>query len=114
MAVDVTDREAVERRFISEGTPTLIYGYSFWHHVLPRALSFMVVAFGLAVLVFALSFYGYDTEFLLLTVLAVVVWWGLRRARRARHPLVARTATILMFMAWFAWPVVVPLLGRVS
>jgi ABC-type transport system involved in cytochrome c biogenesis permease component len=110
MAVDVTDREAVERRFISEGTPTLIYGYSFRHHVLPRALSFMV-AFGLVVLVVTLSLSAF-TEFvvLLLVVLAAVVWFGLLWARRSQRPLVVRSATNLMLVAWFAWPVVVPLL----
>jgi hypothetical protein len=70
-----------------------------------------MVAFGLVVLVVTLSLSAF-TEFvvLLLVVLAAVVWFGLRGARRSQRPLVARTATVLMLVAWCAWPVVVPLL----
>jgi hypothetical protein len=68
-----------------------------------------MVAFGLAVLVIAVG-NGDGDVFLLVAVLVAVVWLGLRRARRARRPLVARTATVLMLVAWFAWPVAVPLL----
>lgn len=104
------DPAAVEQWFIREGTPTLIRGYSFRRHVLPRALSFMV-AFGLVVLVVALSVSAFNGfVVLLLVVLAAVAWFGLRRARRSQRPLVARAASALMLVAWFAWPVVVPVL----
>jgi hypothetical protein len=111
IATDVTKIEAAERWFIGKGVPTLIHGYSFRAHVLPRALSFLT-AVGLAVLTVAL---GNSSEYALWILLAAVaVWFVLRRGRRSGRRVIARTATGIMVVIAVSWPVVAPLLVAVT
>jgi hypothetical protein len=92
-----------EAWFAAEGVPTLIRGYSFRTHVLPRVLPFLS-SVGLAVLLFTiLPSWA--------TIGAVVLGaWVLRSLRhRERSAPAGRLATITMLFFSTAWPIYVPL-----
>lgn len=104
-----------ERWFVRGGTPTMIEGYRFVPHVLPRmlpALAFVTIA-SLAWLV-PLRAAGPERWFLLGAVSAVTlaVWVTVRSFVR-RMPRFSPTATVAILVAYTAMPVVVPLMQLV-
>ncbi|MCF4121613.1 hypothetical protein L1785_11525 [Antribacter sp. KLBMP9083] len=104
-----------ERWFVRGGTPTMIEGYGFVRHVLPRmlpALAFVTLA-SLAWLV-PLKAAGPERWFLLGAVSAVTlaVWVTVRSFVR-RMPRFSPTATVAILVAYAAMPVVVPLMQLV-
>ena len=101
-----------ERWFVRGGTPTMIEGYGFAQHVLPRmlpALAFVTLA-SLAWLV-PLRSAGPERWVLLGAVSAatLAVWLTVRTFVR-RMPRFSRTATLTILAAYAAMPVLVPLL----
>src|SRR5919109_141977 len=101
-----------ERWFVRRGAPTMIEGYGFVTHVLPRmlpALAFVTLA-SLAWLV-PLRTAGSGRWVLLAVVLVVTVavWLTITRFVR-RLPSISRTATLAILAAYAAMPVAVPLM----
>ncbi|MFH9060657.1 hypothetical protein ACH4GM_05450 [Streptomyces coeruleorubidus] len=111
-----TVSEAVVRRtehwFVRRGTPTMIEGYGFVDHVLPRMLPSLVFA-ALASLAWLvpLRSAGSQAWFLLggvaVTTLAV---WGIVTAFVRRLPRFSRTTAVAVLVVYAAMPVAVPLL----
>ncbi|MET0133248.1 MAG: hypothetical protein ABW215_06610 [Kibdelosporangium sp.] len=101
-----------ERWFVQRGAPTMIEGYGFASHVLPRmlpALAFVTFA-SLAWLV-PLRSAGSGRWALLGTVcLVTVAVWVLVSAFVRRLPRFSRAATVALLTAYAAMPVAVPLL----
>jgi hypothetical protein len=101
-----------ERWFVRVGAPTMIEGYGFVTHVLPRmlpALTFVTLA-SLAWLV-PLRTAGSERWVLLGVIVAVTVvaWFVISRFVR-RLPTFSRPTTIAILVAYVAMPVAVPLL----
>jgi hypothetical protein len=101
-----------ERWFVRRGTPTMIEGYGFGTHVLPRmlpALSFVALA-GLAWLVLLRPVGSWRWLLLAgIVVLALVVWATISLFVR-RLPTFSRRTTITVLVAYAVLPVAVPLL----
>jgi hypothetical protein len=101
-----------ERWFVRDGTPTMIEGYRFREHVLPRmlpALAFVTLA-SLAWLV-PLRSAGAQrwVQLAIVFVAAIAVWITIRMFVR-RLPSFSPAATIAILAAYAAMPVAVPLL----
>ncbi|MET9226476.1 hypothetical protein [Lentzea sp. NPDC003310] len=101
-----------EQWFVRQGAPTMIEGYGFRSHVLPRmlpALTFVAVG-SLAWLVLLRSA-GLSKWVLLGVIVAVMVTaWVLLSVLGRRLPEFSRGSTLLVLVAYAAMPVIVPLL----
>jgi hypothetical protein len=101
-----------ERWFVRQGTPTMIAGYGFTGHVLPRMLPVLtlVTAASLAWLVPLRAAGSWRWVVLVgVIVIALVVWVSLSTfIRRRLH--FSRPTTIAILAAYVAMPVAVPLL----
>ncbi|MET8759138.1 hypothetical protein [Lentzea sp. NPDC004782] len=104
-----------EQWFVRQGAPTMIEGYGFRSHVLPRmlpALTFVAVG-SLAWLVLLRST-GLSKWVLLGVIVAVVVSaWILLSVFVRRLPSFSRQTTVVLLVAYAAMPVIVPLLQYV-
>lgn len=104
-----------ERWFVRQGAPTMIEGYGFRSHVLPRmlpALAFVAVG-SLAWLVLLRST-GLSKWVLLGVIVAVMVSaWILLSLFVRRLPSFSRQTTVLLLVVYAAMPVIVPLLQYV-
>jgi hypothetical protein len=101
-----------ERWFVRHGTPTMIEGYGFPGHVLPRMLPVLglgTVA-GLAWLVLTGTVGSWRWAVLAgVVVVATAVWVSISAHVRRRHR-ASRTTTVAVLAAYAATPVAVPLL----
>ncbi|WP_156093927.1 hypothetical protein [Lentzea aerocolonigenes] len=112
--------EAMVRRteqwFVRQGAPTMIEGYGFRSHVLPRmlpALTFVAVG-SLAWLVLIRST-GLSKWVLLGVIVVVMVSaWKLLSSFVRRLPSFSRHTTIVLLVVYAAMPVIVPLLQYVA
>jgi hypothetical protein len=112
--------EAMVRRteqwFVRQGAPTMIEGYGFRSHVLPRmlpALTFVAVG-SLAWLVLIRST-GLSKWVLLGVIVAVMVSaWILLSVFVRRLPSFSRHTTVVLLVVYAAMPVIVPLLQYVA
>ncbi|CCH31776.1 hypothetical protein ABZ816_25575 [Actinosynnema sp. NPDC047251] len=104
-----------EHWFVGDGTPTMIEGYGFDSHVLPRMLPALglVTLASLAWLV-PLKSAGAQRWYLLAVVLGATVatWVALRLVVR-RLPRLSRPARVLVLVVYAVMPVAVPLLQLV-
>ncbi|MGW4213195.1 hypothetical protein ACWEIJ_34780 [Lentzea sp. NPDC004789] len=104
-----------EQWFVRQGAPTMIEGYGFRSHVLPRmlpALTFVAVG-SLAWLVLLRST-GLSKWVLLGVIVAVMVSaWILLSVFVRRLPSFSRQTTVVLLAAYAAMPVIVPLLQYV-
>ncbi|NKE55687.1 hypothetical protein FXN61_02155 [Lentzea sp. PSKA42] len=104
-----------ERWFVRQGAPTMIEGYGFRSHVLPRmlpALTFVAVG-SLAWLVLQRSA-GLSKWVLLGVIVAVMVSaWILLSLFVRRLPSFSPRTTVLLLIAYAAMPVIVPVLQLV-
>jgi hypothetical protein len=104
-----------ERWFVRDGTPTMIEGYGFVTHVLPRmlpALAFVTLA-GLAWLVPLRTAGSWRWVLLGVVLVVTVAVWATVSAFVRRSPHFSRPATIAILSAFAAMPVAVPLLQLV-
>jgi hypothetical protein len=101
-----------ERWFVRQGTPTMIVGYSFLTHVLPRMLPALVfVALASLAWLVPLRAAGSDRWGLLGVVLAVTLAaWGITGVFVRRSPRFSRPAVVAILIAYAAMPIAVPLL----
>jgi hypothetical protein len=114
--IHAVDSSTVVRRteqwFVQQGAPTMIEGYGFRSHVLPRmlpALAFVAVG-SLAWLVLQRSA-GLSKWVLLGLIVAVMVAaWVLLSLFVRRLPSFSPRTTVLLLIAYAAMPVIVPLL----
>lgn len=101
-----------ERWFVRQGAPTMIEGYRFATHVLPRmlpALAFVTVA-SLAWLV-PIRTVGSDRWIMLGVVcVATIAAWSVTSVLVRRRPTFSRPAIIAVLCVYAAMPVAVPLL----
>src|SRR5690242_16590517 len=101
-----------EQWFVRQGAPTMIEGYGFRSHVLPRmlpALTFVAVG-SLAWLVLIRST-GLSKWVLLGVIVAVMVSaWILLSVFVRRLPSFSRHTTVVLLVVYAAMPVIVPLL----
>ena len=105
-----------EQWFVRQGAPTMIEGYGFRSHVLPRmlpALTFVAVG-SLAWLVLLRST-GLSKWVLLGVIVAVMVSaWILLSSFVRRLPSFSRQTTVVLLVVYAAMPVIVPLLQYVA
>jgi hypothetical protein len=105
-----------EQWFVRQGAPTMIEGYGFRSHVLPRmlpALTFVAVG-SLAWLVLIRST-GLSKWVLLGVIVAVMVSaWILLSVFVRRLPSFSRHTTVVLLVVYAAMPVIVPLLQYVA
>lgn len=101
-----------ERWFVRYGVPTVIEGYSFSRHVLPRMLpALTVVAIASAAWLVPLRAAGARRWVLLAAVIAAtVVVWSIVSLFVRRTPRFSPVATTAVLVGYAAMPVVVPLL----
>ncbi|MEV3938238.1 hypothetical protein AB0K52_19950 [Glycomyces sp. NPDC049804] len=101
-----------ERWFVRQGMPTMIEGYAFVSHVLPRMLpSLAIVTFASLVWLVPLKTLGSERWVWLGAVLALTAtaWLGVSVFVR-RQPHFSRTAIAVILIAYAAMPFAVPLL----
>lgn len=101
-----------ERWFVRRGTPTMIEGYGFVTHVLPRmlpALSFVALA-GLAWLVLLRTVGSWRWSLLAAIVVLTLAVWTTTSLFVRRLPTFSRRTTIAILIAYATLPVAVPLL----
>jgi hypothetical protein len=101
-----------ERWFLRRGTPTMIEGYGFLSHVLPRMLPALAfVTFASLVWLVPLRTAGSGRWVLLAVVVVVTLLaWLTTSAFVRRVPRFSRAATITILATYAAMPVAVPLL----
>ncbi len=104
-----------EQWFVRQGAPTMIEGYGFRSHVLPRMLPALTfVAVGSFAWLVLLSSIGLSKWVLLGVVVAVMVSaWILLSLFVRRLPSFSRRTTALLLIGYAAMPVIVPLLQYV-
>ena len=104
-----------EQWFVRQGAPTMIEGYGFRSHVLPRMLPALTfVAVGSLAWLVLLSSIGLSKWVLLGVVVAVMVSaWILLSLFVRRLPSFSRRTTVLLLIGYAAMPVIVPLLQYV-
>ncbi len=111
-----TEVRRTEQWFVQQGAPTMIEGYGFRSHVLPRmlpALTFVAVG-SLAWLVLLRST-GLSKWVLLGVIVAVMVSaWILLSSFVRRLPSFSRQTTGVLLVVYAAMPVIVPLLQYVA
>jgi hypothetical protein len=106
-----------ERWFVRHGMPTMIEGYSFTEHVLPRMLPSLALMASLASLVWLVPLGGEGTWRwrYLIVVIAVIVTVRLAAGFVHRKlPRFSRMATIALLVIYAALPVVVPVVQFVT
>lgn len=101
-----------ERWFVRQGAPTMIEGYGFVSHVLPRMLPGLTfVAVASLVWLVPLKTAGSGKWVLLGVIVAsTVAAWVLLSLFVRRLPVFSRRTTVLLLVAYAAMPVAVPLL----
>jgi hypothetical protein len=101
-----------ERWFVRQGTPTMIAGYGFAGHVLPRMLPVLalVAAASLAWLVPLRSAGSWRWVLLAAVIVIALIAWVSVSAYLRRRPRFSRPTTIAILAAYVAMPVAVPLL----
>ncbi|WP_394617791.1 hypothetical protein JNUCC0626_01460 [Lentzea sp. JNUCC 0626] len=101
-----------EQWFVRQGAPTMIEGYGFRSHVLPRMLPALTfVAVGSFAWLVLLRSAGLPRWVLLGVIVAVMVAaWVLLSVFVRRLPEFSRRATVLVLVAYAAMPIIVPLL----
>jgi hypothetical protein len=104
-----------ERWFVQQGAPTMIEGYGFRSHVLPRMLPALTfVAVGSLAWLVLLKSTGLSKWVLLGVIVAVMVSaWILLSKFVRRLPSFSRRTTVVLLVAYAAMPVIVPLLQYV-
>ena len=104
-----------ERWFVQQGAPTMIEGYGFRSHVLPRMLPALTfVAVGSLAWLVLLKSTGLSKWVLLGVIVAVMVAaWILLSQFVRRLPSFSRRTTVVLLVAYAAMPVIVPLLQYV-
>ncbi|RSM70795.1 hypothetical protein DMH04_44100 [Kibdelosporangium aridum] len=101
-----------ERWFVRRGAPTMIEGYGFASHVLPRMLPALAfVAFASLAWLVPLKSVG-SGRWVMLGVVIVLTMaaWAIASAFVRRQPTFSRPVTITVLTAYAAMPVTVPLL----
>ncbi|MEU7530557.1 hypothetical protein AB0A74_32850 [Saccharothrix sp. NPDC042600] len=103
---------AAENWFVRDGTPTMIEGYGFRRHVLPRMLPALglVTLASLVWLVPLRSAGGQRWALLAGVLLATLATWVALRLFVRRLPRLSRTATLVVLAVYAAMPLAVPLL----
>jgi hypothetical protein len=101
-----------ERWFVRQGTPTMIAGYGFTGHVLPRMLPVLalVAAASLAWLVPLRSAGSWRWVLLAAVIVIALIVWVSVSAYLRRRPRFSRATTIAILASYVAMPVAVPLL----
>ncbi|WP_141976258.1 hypothetical protein [Saccharothrix saharensis] len=101
-----------ERWFVQQGTPTMIEGYGFFTHVLPRMLpALATIAIAGLVWLVPLGAAGYGRWVLLAVILAsALTSWVLLSSFVRRLPVITRNRTIAILVGYAAVPVIVPVL----
>ncbi|MFS8100550.1 hypothetical protein LFM09_25815 [Lentzea alba] len=115
-AVDSTTLvRRTEQWFVRQGAPTMIEGYGFRSHVLPRMLPALTfVAVGSLAWLVLLSPKGPSKWVLLGVIVAVMVSaWILLSLFVRRLPSFSRRTTILLLVGYAAMPVIVPVLQMI-
>jgi len=106
-----------EHWFIRHGVATMIDGYSFTEHVLPRMLPPLALMASLASLAWLVPL-GSDGRwrwgYLLVVVAVIVAVWVATRVVHRRLPRFSRIATITLLVTYAAIPAAVPLIQYVT